>query len=117
MTQLFTSKVRDLVIPIGNDAVSPVVQGVFETQDAQAILIITPSDADSQDYIIEISPVEMATDLDEFFPLVDDNGNTVLAPPPGYSKNYPLPTWPSWRIRGLAAASKETTFQVFKSHY
>jgi hypothetical protein len=115
--QLFTSKVRDLVIPIGEDAVSPVVQGVFETQDAQAILIICPLNADGGDFVIEVSDSEQADEDSDFFTLTDDNGNAVLAPKPGCAKSYPLPAWPSWRIKAPAGVSVETVFSVFKSHY
>lgn len=117
MTQIFTTKVRDLVIPIGENVCSPIVQGDFETGDAQSISIITPVNADQGTFYIEIAEKGDAESTDDFFPLEDNNGNFILAPSPGRAKEYQLPSWPSWRIRAAAAVSIETTFKIMKSHY
>lgn len=114
---LFTTKVRNLTIPEGSQY-SDVVQGEFETQDAETITLIAPADMDNAiPFQIQVSGNPLATSEDSFSDLEDQNGTPILAPPSGKAREYVKPAWPSWRIKAGAAVVAETTFQVHKTHY
>lgn len=116
MSSQFTTKVCDLLIPIGANAVTPVVQGDFTTQDAETITIFTPSNADPVPFHIQLAPSGTALDSDDFYDLRDENGDLVLLGAAGEAKEFHFPAWPSWRIKAGSPVSRDTVFPVFKSH-
>lgn len=112
----FTTKVRDLVIPIGEDAISPVVQGDFETNDAEALMIVSRPTNEPIDGHLQVAGSGVATELSDFYDLEDTDGYLVFTPNPGRARVYKMLPMPSWRIKLDAVTSQENVFEVYKIH-
>lgn len=116
-SSIFTTKCADVIIPVGSQY-SRIVQGEFETQDAQSILIIAPANASGEiPFQIQVCAKGQATETDLFSDLYDQQDNPVLAPTASKAKQYDFPAWGSWRIKSAAPVATATSFQVSKSHY
>lgn len=112
----YVTKVRDLIILAG-DQYSAIVQGEFETMDAESIIMDADADNDNATpFQIQICSNLRATVSDAFGSLEDQSGNPILAPSAGKVREFIYPAWPSWRIKAGAAVAKESKFRISKSH-
>ena len=109
----------DLTIAVGQTN-SNVVNGVYATENAEAVYISAPAALDAGTYTLETNPDPLATNATAGWTTLQIGDPAADASPPAASKArvyYELSACPSWRIKGPAAVGVDRVFKVSISEY